>query len=221
MLIKSSIASKYYYATITLGMILVSSCLIAPTSLRADEIYQTKHQNQELELKKSNYALNSKVEKKIIASNSMVLPATIDLVKTFEGFRSSAYMDTNGLPVIGYGQTKVNGQTVSIGQYITQAEADAALEQELYFIQRLVMTRVQVELNPHQLGALTSLVYNTGVGLLYDSTLISKLNTGDYAGAAEEFPRWNKADQGGVLVELLGLTRRRLAEQKLFLTPFQ
>ncbi|MGL5832971.1 MAG: lysozyme, partial [Waterburya sp.] len=72
-----------------------------------------------------------------------------------------------------------------------------------------------------QLGALTSLVYNTGVGLLYDSTLISKLNTGDYAGAAEEFPRWNKADQGGVLVELLGLTRRRLAEQKLFLTPFQ
>ena len=63
--------------------------------------------------------------------------------------------------------------------------------------------------------------YNTGIGLLYDSTLISKLNAGDFAGAAAEFPRWNKAHQGGVLVELPGLTRRRLAEQKLFLTPFQ
>jgi lysozyme len=57
------------------------------------------------------------------------LPAAVDLVKTFEGFRSSAYLDTNGLPVIGYGQTKVNGQTVSIGQYITQIEAAIALEQ--------------------------------------------------------------------------------------------
>ncbi len=142
-------------------------------------------------------------------------------MKTFEGFRASTYIDTNGLPVIGYGQTQVNGQTVSHGQYITQAEADAALQRELYELQRLILNHVQVELNPHQLGALTSLVYNTGVGLLYDSTLISKLNAGDYAGAAEEFPRWNKAHQGGTLVVLPGLTRRRLAEQKLFLTPFQ
>jgi GH24 family phage-related lysozyme (muramidase) len=217
MLIKSSIASKYYYAAIILGITLVSPCLIAPTSLSADEVEPTKDNNK---IKSSN-AFDTKTDKKIIASNLAVLPTTIDLVKTFEGFRASTYIDTNGLPVIGYGQTKVNGQTVSLGQYITQAEADAALQRELYELQRLILNHVQVELNPHQLGALTSLVYNTGVGLLYDSTLISKLNAGDYAGAAEEFPRWNKAHQGETLVVLPGLTRRRLAEQKLFLTPFQ
>jgi GH24 family phage-related lysozyme (muramidase) len=210
MFIESNIKNKYCHLAVISGMVLTLPALISANPVAASDFGQIK-QDQ-----KSNDA-----EQRIIASNLEVLPATIDLVKTFEGFRSSAYLDTNGLPVIGYGQTKVNGQTVSIGQYITQIEAAIALEQELYSIQRLVLTHVQVDLNPHQLGALTSLVYNTGVGLLYDSTLISKLNAGDYVGAAEEFPRWNKADMGGALVELPGLTRRRLAEQKLFLTPFQ
>ncbi|MEM7761080.1 MAG: lysozyme, partial [Cyanobacteria bacterium P01_A01_bin.40] len=85
---------------------------------------------------------------------------------------------------------------------------------------QLVKSHVQVKLNPYQLGALTSLVFNAGTVILTDSTLIRKLNAGDYAGAAREFPRWNKANQGGKLVPFPGLTRRRLAEQKLFLTPY-
>ena len=76
-------------------------------------------------------------------------------------------------------------------------------------------------MNPNQLGALTSLVYNAGTRILTDSTLIRKLNGGDYAGAAREFPRWNKANQGGQLVVFSGLTKRRLAEQQLFLAPYQ
>lgn len=69
-----------------------------------------------------------------------------------------------------------------------------------------------MKLNPHQLGALRSLVYNSGMRILTNSTLIRKLN-GDYAGAAREFPRWNKANQGSKLVVFSGLTKRRLAEQ--------
>lgn len=155
----------------------------------------------------------------IATANFQIVPAAINLVKEHEGFRSSAYLDTSGLPVIGYGQTKINGQTVTMGQYITQSQADINLEQELNHIQRLVLNHVKVELNPHQLGALTSLVYNAGTRVITDSTLIRKLNAGDYEGAAQEFPRWNKASLGGQLVALPGLTKRRFNEQKLFLTP--
>lgn len=156
----------------------------------------------------------------VATTNLQILPATINLVKQYEGFRSSAYIDTSGLPVIGYGQTRVNGRTVRMGQYITQAEADAALEQELYQIKRLVLSYVKVDLNPHQLGALTSLVYNAGARVVTNSTLVRKLNAGDYVGAAQEFPRWNKANSGGQLVVFPGLTKRRLDEKKLFLTPY-
>ena len=162
---------------------------------------------------------SSKVVSSTAGINFKVLPDTLDLVKYYEGFRSNAYIDTSGGPVIGYGLSKVNGRSVRLGQYITQAQADVALEKELYRIQQMVLTAVKVDLNPYQLGALTSLVYNAGTRILTDSTLIRKLNGGDYAGAAREFPRWNKANQGGRLVAFPGLTKRRLAEQQLFLSP--
>ena len=74
---------------------------------------------------------------------------------------------------------------------------------------------VKVPLNENQHGALVSFTYNLGAGNLGSSTLLRKLNAGDYAGAAAEFPRWNKA--GGK--ELAGLTRRRAAEKALFEKP--
>lgn len=175
--------------------------------------------NNTLQLRSNTTSAPTAVQ--LVASNSPALPTAVDLVKEFEGFRSTAYLDTNGLPVIGYGQTRINGQRVRLGQYITQAQASAELKQELDQIQKLVLSYARVELNPHQLGALTSLVFNAGTIILTDSTLIRKLNAGDYTGAAQEFPRWNKANQGGKLVPFPGLTRRRLAEKQLFLTPYQ
>ena len=154
-------------------------------------------------------------------SNLSVLPDTLNLVKHYEGFRSYAYLDTSGLPVVGYGLSRIDGKNVVLGQHITPAQADIALERELYRIQNIVKSHVQVKLNPYQLGALTSLVYNAGTRVLTNSTLIRKLNAGDYIGAAKEFPRWNKANRGGRLVVFPGLTKRRLAEQKLFLTPYR
>ena len=74
---------------------------------------------------------------------------------------------------------------------------------------------VKVPLNPNQFGALTSFTYNLGAGNLRSSTLLRKLNAGDYAGAAAEFARWNKA--GGKVLK--GLTRRRAAERALFEKP--
>ena len=98
-----------------------------------------------------------------IASNPGVSAATINLVKQHEGFSEKAYIDTSGLPVIGYGQTRVRGKRVKMGQWISKSEADAELVKELYLIQRTVKSHVKVKLTPNQLGALTSLAYNAGM----------------------------------------------------------
>ena len=212
MLLKSIINNKYFSSTVALGIALVLPTMFASTSMATSKAQNNKILIKESHIHKTN--LNN-----AIARTPRVSKATINLVKQYEGFRSNSYRDTNGLAVIGYGQSKINGKRVKMGQYVSRAKADAELERELYRIQLLVLSKVRVKLNSNQLGALTSLVYNAGSGILTRSTLIRKLNAGDYAGAAREFPRWNKAHQGGRLVPLAGLTKRRLAEQKLFLTP--
>ncbi|MEL6440350.1 MAG: lysozyme [Cyanobacteria bacterium J06621_8] len=222
MRLNSIISSNYLNFTlacsIVSGIILNTASVLASSDSPAAKTYKSQF-NTISAIAPASYHLNR--QQKSIASSLPVLPAAVNLVKEFEGFRSAAYLDTNGLPVIGYGQTRINGQTVKMGQYITQSQASTALKQELYHIQKMVESHVKVELNPHQVGALTSLVFNAGTIILTDSTLIRKLNAGDYAGAAQEFPRWNKAQKGGRLIPFPGLTRRRLAEKELFLTPYQ
>ncbi|WP_229642955.1 lysozyme [Waterburya agarophytonicola] len=191
-------------------------------SIDSSHASQLNQQNKQLKTDRTT-ANNIKhiiASNKVNPSNHKVLASTLSLIKQHEGFRAYAYIDTSGLPVIGYGQSRINGKKVRMGQYITQAQADATLEREIYHIQSLILANVRVELTPHQLGALTSLVYNAGMKLIKQSTLSRKLNAGDYQGAAREFPRWNKANQGGRLVALPGLTKRRIAEQNMFLTPY-
>ena len=222
MFLTSSITRKYHHSVIILGLALTFPGVFTLSSQAADEFDKDAYASSQSRLNNlnGNNTTNFSPKKTVVASNLHVLPATLNLVKQFEGFRSYSYYDTSGLPVIGYGQTRINGRTVTMGQYITQAQADVALEQELHHIQSIVLSHVKVDVNPHQLGALTSLVFNAGTRILTNSTLIRKLNAGDYAGAANEFPRWNKAHQGGRLVVFPGLTKRRLEEQKLFLTPY-
>lgn len=144
--------------------------------------------------------------------------ATLKLIKEFEGFRSTWYRDPVGVWTIGYGHTDSAGSpkyATSKNMKLTEAEASAILQRDLERYEADVARLVRVPLNENQHGALVSFTYNLGAGNLGSSTLLRKLNAGDYAGAAAEFPRWNKA--GGK--ELAGLTRRRAAEQALFLRP--
>lgn len=74
---------------------------------------------------------------------------------------------------------------------------------------------ITVPLSQNQFDALVSFAFNVGTGALEESTLRRKLNAGDYAGAAEEFGKWVKADGR----TLPGLVSRRAAEAELFRTP--
>ncbi len=139
----------------------------------------------------------------------------IALIKEFEGCRLTAYQDSVGVWTIGYGWTQpVDGKPIRAGMTIKQETAERLLETGLVSYESDVSRLVKVGMSQGQFDALVSFTYNLGVRSLSTSTLLRKLNAGDYAGAADEFLRWNKAS-GKVLN---GLTRRREAERALFLS---
>jgi lysozyme len=59
-------------------------------------------------------------------------------------------------------------------------------------------------------------VFNVGTNAFETSTLLKKINSGDYSGAAAEFARWNKITVNGQKVISDGLAYRRQAERDLF-----
>nr|WP_269841901.1 lysozyme [Enterobacter asburiae] len=139
----------------------------------------------------------------------------IALIKQFEGCKLTAYQDSVGVWTIGYGWTKlVDGKPIRAGMTIKQETAERLLKTGLVSYESDVSRLVKVGLTQGQFDALVSFTYNLGARSLSTSTLLRKLNAGDYAGAADEFLRWNKA--GGNVLN--GLTRRREAERALFLS---
>lgn len=133
----------------------------------------------------------------------------VSLIKSFEGLRLLAYRDSVGVWTIGYGATR----GVKAGMSITKEQAERMLLNDVTRFEPEIDRLVKVPLNRNQWDALMSFTYNLGAANLESSTLRRLLNAGDYASAAEQFPRWNKA--GGQV--LAGLTRRRAAERELFL----
>lgn len=142
----------------------------------------------------------------------------LDVVKTFEGFNPNTYYDLDnkkklGKLTVGYGFTDYDIPGLREGYSIDKNAAEKMLPDLLNKkYGPAVLNKVKVPLNDQQYSALTSLVYNIGPTNFGKSTLLKKLNEGDYSGAAEQFKVWNKA--GGKTLE--GLVRRRDAESALF-----
>jgi lysozyme len=148
-----------------------------------------------------------------------------DLIKEFEGTgpikngKVQPYICPAGYWTIGYGSrfledgSECNAHTPSR----TLQEADALLSRTLITYERAVTKHVKVKLTENQFSALVAFVYNLGEANFAASTLLKKLNAGDYQGAAHQFMVWDKAKVKGVLTSLPGLTRRRKAEMALFL----
>lgn len=140
----------------------------------------------------------------------------VAVIEFFESLQLKAYPDpaTGGKPyTIGFGTTVYpSGAPVRLGDVCTKEQAEKYLLNDLARFEKIVNDAVRVPINQGQFDALVSFTYNLGPANLLSSTLLKKLNAGDYAGAAGEFKRWNKAN-GKVM---RGLTRRRAAEQCLF-----
>ena len=134
----------------------------------------------------------------------------IDLIKEFEGFRARAYLCPANVLTIGYGHTKTCRQ----GQVISTTKGEELLKEDLKRFENAVNVLVKVPLNQNQFDALVSFAFNVGVGAFRNSTLLRRLNQGNYKLAADEFKRWVRG--GGK--KLPGLIRRRQAERDLFLT---
>jgi lysozyme len=148
----------------------------------------------------------------------------IDLMHFFEGCKLEAYECSGSLPLpkdkkfftIGYGNTFYeNGTPVRQGDKITQDMANSLFvfvaNKFAVGVEKLLTKKV----NENQFSALVCFAYNVGTGNLAKSTLLKKVNANpNDPSISNEFLRWNKA--GGK--ELLGLTRRRTAESKLYFT---
>jgi GH24 family phage-related lysozyme (muramidase) len=137
----------------------------------------------------------------------------LDLIKSFEGYRLDAYQCPAKVWTIGYGHTgKVGLKSICKGMKISVTTAESLLKSDLKSFEKTVTNLVKVKLTQNQFDALVSFTYNVGSANLKASTLLRKLNDGDYSGAAEQFEKWNKVN-GEVLS---GLTRRRKDEKDLF-----
>jgi GH24 family phage-related lysozyme (muramidase) len=133
---------------------------------------------------------------------------TLALLKQWEGLRLTAYQDVGGVWTIGYGHT----DTVKAGMVITEAGAEQLLRADLGRFEAAVSDAVKVPLTDAQFGALVSWAFNVGVTAMQDSTLVRKLNAGDYAAVPAELARWNKVKGKTVA----GLANRRAAEAGLW-----
>jgi lysozyme len=145
--------------------------------------------------------------------------AGANLVKAFEGClrkaghdQIKAYVCPAGVVTIGWGTTTEHGHKITKDMVWTQRQCDEAFLADMKAFEASVKRLVKVELNQHQFDALVSFCYNCGAGNLEKSTLLRKVNAKDFAGAANEFHKWNK---GGGKV-LPGLIRRRASESLLF-----
>lgn len=134
----------------------------------------------------------------------------LHLTEQFEGCKLMTYLDSNGVPTIGYGHTR----GIRLGMTCTQAQAEAWLAQDITWAESEVNRLVHVQLTRREFDALVDFTFNCGCGSFDHSHLLALVNQGDMQAAAQEFEKWDKC--GGQVVA--GLLRRRVAERSEFLS---
>lgn len=154
--------------------------------------------------------------KKLVAVSAVAVAA----ICGFEGYREYAYKDVAGVPTIGYGTTK----NVKIGDKTTRQEAKAFLVRDASGMAKQMQSLIKVPLFQHEWDAYLSFTYNVGIGNFRSSTLLKKLNAGDYAGACAQLKRWVYAGYrtvctNGKCIKVRnkpkGLVNRREAEYRM------
>jgi len=160
----------------------------------------------------------------------------LEIVKRFEGLEDGDPTTVNldpyscpaGVWTIGWGhaifyndrmlrEKNPGDREIAISLYpggLTIQQADDLLKSDMIrYALQLENAAKCISLCDNQFSALVSFVFNVGIGNFIASTMLKKLGVGDYLGAADEFPKWRRAN-GQILN---GLVKRRAAERELFL----
>lgn len=105
------------------------------------------------------------------------------MVEHFEGCELSSYLDTKGIPTIGWGHT---GPGVFYpGMTCTQEEADAWLEADMAQARADALRFPDFgALNDVRQAVLVSMAYQLGAGPLYWPNFMASLKAQDYTAAA-------------------------------------
>ena len=138
----------------------------------------------------------------------LINSAGLALIKESEGLRLEAYPDTADPPIwtIGYGHTR----GVKKGDTCSQMQAEDWLEADLLVAEAEVERCVKVRLTDNEYAALVSFAFNERD--FHRSTLVKKLNAGNYEIVPSELRKWIYA--GGKISK--GLVTRRNAEATLW-----
>jgi lysozyme len=114
-----------------------------------------------------------------------------------------------GTLTIGVGHT---GPDVRPGMTITPEQSTSLLYLDLASFEKVVEGSVTVPLNDNQFAALVSFAFNVGAANFKSSTLVKKLNAGNFAAVPAELAKWTKSK--GKTMQ--GLVNRRAAEAGLW-----
>ena len=137
--------------------------------------------------------------------------AAIELIKRYESLSLVPYLCPAGKLTIGWGHVIRSGETF---EKVTKAEAEKILKKDVAIAETAVNELVRVDLHQEHFDALVSFVFNAGARNFKNSTMLRKLNAGDYLGAGREFQKWVYSNHR----KLNGLVERRSEEEEMFLS---
>jgi lysozyme len=140
-----------------------------------------------------------------------------------EGMKLHPYRDLAGHLTIGAGhkittselssgKIYINDIAVRYSNGITAEQSMDLLTQDARFAEDAISRYVTVAINQNQFDSLVSWVFNVGIGAFKNSTLLKRLNQGNYSAVPEQMKRWKYA--GGQVMQ--GLVNRRQEEARLW-----
>jgi len=145
----------------------------------------------------------------------------LKVLKSYEGFRASVYLDSAGKPTIGYGTLiDTDAEKYLLTKKVTEAEATELMRKDLLKYEQAVNGWVTVPLTQSQFDALVIFAYNVGLGAFQKSSLLKNLNNGtSKPDLANDFLKYVYVTDPKTKQKVVskGLQKRRNEEINLFL----
>lgn len=104
----------------------------------------------------------------------------LKIIKRFEGFSPIIYLDSAGLPSIGYGHLLKPHELSSFKNGVSELDAESLLKQDVQLAENAVTRLIKTPLTNNQFDSLVSFTFNVGAAALQRSTLRHKINRGEH-----------------------------------------